>query len=229
MNRKTLLVHAGTHKTGTTSFQRFIAKNQELLIENGVTPIVEIRNGEIDGNCITFAHHIIRAELITIARKLGDAQSHTTEEAIKYFSKLARTVEQAKTKCLLISAEALCFARTSGEHHRLNALRHIANVDIIPIIATRSQDAWRASWRDQILKHPQTAELVTGDENCLTGEWYFDLDSIKDFWHRYSDVRVVDYDQAIRSEGDIIPALLRTMEINLNIDNSYQLNARSTS
>lgn len=33
--KKTLYIHAGTHKTGTTAIQKFLSANRDLLAKNG--------------------------------------------------------------------------------------------------------------------------------------------------------------------------------------------------
>lgn len=222
--KRTLYLHIGTHKTGTTSFQKFMINERGLMEEHGVYACVDDTS---DGNNVKFAHHFIRRSLLTGARIRGDATVYSPIELIRYIASLKRLINTRNESSFVISCEALCFMRTLLERIKLHLLGTALNVRIVPIIVFRNTRDWRASWENQLSKDECTRRLVGRPDFTLLEDWYFNKGDISRFWSAIGTPIQIDYDEAMKKEGDIIKSILLSLGIHQNPGNSYRLNERN--
>ena len=77
--------------------------------------------------------------------------------------------------------------------------------------------AWRRSWYYQLRKHRIIREGLQGLEDAQSpdGEWYFDKQSIRDFWGRaIRDIGVfheISREQAMAGDGSVFSSLYRML------------------
>jgi hypothetical protein len=224
---KTLYLHVGTHKTGTTSFQQFLFDQREHLIQNGISPHIEDGSPSMQsGNSLEFAHYFVRSSLNTVVRATSKAHIHSSIEFDRYVHAFRTHFMNCPTAGYLVSAETLCFLRTRAERTKLHALGAALNAQIVPIIVFRNDREWRASWQHQLESVPFVRSIMSDPKFKIIDDWYFDKEAILKFWSRVGKVRVVDYDEAMGVDGDIVRALLNTLEIPCPPDASYRLNQR---
>lgn len=227
---RTLYLHVGTHKTGSTSFQQFLFDNRSYLTQHGVCPHIEGRPSSIQaGNSYEFAHYFVRSSLQTVVRAGTKAHVHSPSEFVRYVLAFRRHVANCPCPGYLVSAETLCFLRTPLERMKLRALAFALNARIIPIIVFRNERDWRASWQHQLDTVPFVRSILSDPKFTVIDDWYFDRDEILRFWSRVGKVRVVDYDEAMKSDGDVIKSLLNTIDVPCPSDISYRLNQRTAS
>ena len=93
---RTIFLHAGKHKTGSTSIQHYLADNAEFLANLGLATVENIfeivpkRKATAMVNCFDIAHCIIRPELNTPIR-------------LRYPELAAPTLEQQRLRALRIN------------------------------------------------------------------------------------------------------------------------------
>ena len=126
-------IHIGPHKTGTTSIQRFLSKNVDLLTERGVYFPLLKNNGSASN------HNILMASR-------GLAPDGTIRRNGKGWSGIERVLKQGE-KNILLSHET--FALKIVNPITLNSIIqfiHEYNYTIHVIAYVRSQPDWLNSW-----------------------------------------------------------------------------------
>lgn len=221
-----IFIHLGTHKTGTTSFQRFMLERREWLRRAGIEPYIETREGAEDANCYRLVHDVLRAEAMTMSRYIGAvAPPHEARLAalachVQEFLARAR----AAGRSVLFSAEAFSFLRNAAE---LGALRRVLGAEvgrIVPLVVFREDAAWRRSWVAGIARHPVAGPRMADADFPLLGDWWFDKQAIRAFWAQLGPVRAIEYEAAMERDGDVIPALLGAMGLDCPGDLNFRLN-----
>ena len=204
-----LIIHLGTHKTGSSSFQQFMVEQADWLRAHGIEPYLEVRPEALAGpNAVSIAHDLLRADAVTTPRFNRKVPAPSRQRLRATARHVRWMLAQAEGRDLLISAEAFDFFRTPAE---AQALRLVAGpgVAIVPLVALREDAAWRRSWRAQIARTPDLspADLAAPDFP-LPAPWWFDRAAILGFWRGVGPLIEVDYDAALAADGDVIPALL---------------------
>lgn len=164
---KTLYLHIGTPKTGTTSIQHFCYNNREALLENGFLypefPFVYSNKGKYRNGLFLEA---------VFFDNEGTRQKEQEEE--NFIKGLEMLKELFKThNNIILSDEGIwtaCFNRKRGRPlmRRLKEAAEKAGYNIKIIVYLRRQDDFLLSWYNQIIKHNITSK------NTLTWEEYFD-------------------------------------------------------
>ena len=203
-----IIIHLGTHKTGSTSFQQFMVEQAEWLRALGIEPYFEARAGAAPGpNAALVAHDLLRAEVVTSARLGGFVPAPSWRRLRSTARHLRAILAAAGGRDLLISAEAFDFFRTGREQRALRIA--FDGLAIVPVVAFREDSAWRRSWRAQMARNPHVSAADLADPACpLLAEWWFDRAAIRQFWQCVGPLVEVDYDAALAADGDVIPALL---------------------
>lgn len=225
---KTLYLHIGTHKTGTTSFQQFLSDRKDYLIANGVYPHIEDGSPATQaGNSLEFAHYFVRPSLNTVVRAASKAHVHGLSEFLRYVRAFRRRFLGRACPDYIVSAEALCFLRTWPERMKLRFLAQALGARIVPIIVFRNDHDWRASWEHQLQSVPFVRSILSDPGFTIIDDWYFDKAAILKFWSGVGEVRTIDYDKAMESGGDIIEPLLEVLGVPCPQGTSYRLNPRT--
>lgn len=156
---KKIVLHIGLHKTGTTSFQKFVLENENVFFKKGIHPYKPIyRNHSYTANEIGLS--VLRPGVI------DDLVKGPWNVDIEFFDKSqwrdrisARIEEICKTsdcKVLLISGEWMSFIRTQGEIDALKKLFPSFIETHIVMVRRKKSDWWRsycsevAKWKDRI-------------------------------------------------------------------------------
>lgn len=205
-----LFIHVGTHKTGTTSLQYYLADHLESLRRDGLGVVTESRStGAIHTNCSKLADAVLRPSLVTGARSRDEFPTrHRRREFVALLRRLRSDVRRLDTSRLLISSEALCFARTRAEQARMRLVVEACRADATVILCVRDVDDWRASWDDQLAKDDYPRSYSPAPQDDIRSDWYYDLDAITRFWSRVGALQVIRYEDAVEREGSTIPAIL---------------------
>lgn len=231
MTEKRLILHVGTHKTGTSSFQMALRRNAGALRERGIRPIPAPRfeNGErVRGkrfNNSFIAHLLIRPELRTGARYRGIYPEWTGPQRQRRLMRLAERLAGMEEDTLIVSAEGLCFLRTEAERKRLSEFLGQVGRRVESFVVFRNDAAWRESWLAQLSDHEDLLDKVRAEpeDRTILGDWYFDKEAIRQFWSPFNlaELRYEDH-------PNIIPALLERMGIGQEgLDLDLRRNVRS--
>lgn len=231
MAGKRLVLHIGTHKTGSSSFQRSLQRNAGALIDRGVRPLRERIPGREApplrrANATGIAHLFLRPELQTGARIRGEVPALTQKEKAQRRAALAARIARMDEETVLISAEVFCFLRTEDEQESLRAFVAATGRRVETLAVFRNDAEWRKSWADQLAKDARVSraldEAADGPGHDLRGEWIFDRGAIRGFWAPFG-LREIDYDAC----PNIVAALYGALGIDpegLAID--FRLNRR---
>jgi hypothetical protein len=218
MTKRHLFLHAGTHKTGTTSIQQLLFDRRADIAALGPRVILDHPSGGLDTNCKCIANAFIRQELWTTQR-IRDTEGISRYGSVEVLDHFARQIKSSAAQ-LILSAEGFCYARTRTERKHL--VRFFANLDcdVTPIVFLRNDLDWRESWRAQntgprldvfIQRHPERFTLFD--------DWYFDRDAIVAFWRSISpQATILDYDEEVARRGSVIPSFLETVRLPLSLD-----------
>lgn len=205
-----VILHIGTLKTGTTSFQRWFSDNEATITEltgacwfKGAFPDAR----EIAALCIDEGRQ-------TPAMALGFFPERGTPEWQPWAHDVRRSVRDqidASDRMLVVSCEALCLLRTPTEMQRLAELFDPSTTQVV--LTLRSPEGFLASWK-QHLEHDffrrstdKTSFAYVGDDS-----WLVDYDQLRRIYESAfgSPMTVIDYDEAMTRDGSIIPSLVAT-------------------
>lgn len=226
---KTLFLHIGTHKTGTTSIQAYLRDNAEAIERSGIAVRLENRaNGESDANNMDFAHVILRESLMTGQRIRMGFPRQSLWTRVKFIRQFRRYLRSQDNKNVVVSAEALCFARTALERILVRACIASTGFRIKTILVKRNLDDWKSSWLNQLQKDAPVRAYLESTEipDRIDKPWYFQFGAIVRFWQKFGNVIIICYDKEMQRCGSIIPAFLKTLNVTTNGNVEIFLNAR---
>lgn len=199
----TLWLHVGTHKTGTTSIQEAVSQRRDALEAAGVALWPE-------SNAQELANHFIRPSLWTIPRMAGI--SAPVDTAV--FDELAVRMDEARGNAsdLFISSQEFCMMRDALEAQVLKGTLRQVFDRVVPIVAFRDVDDWRASRADELTRMDMwERQDMLPDALSSDGDWYYDPASVRRFWAQIGEVVEIDYDAVLRRDGSILPAFARAL------------------
>lgn len=201
-----VFLHIGTHKTGTTAFQRFLRDNAPLLkAEHDLS----VYSGQLSAaNHVELHMAALRPELETIAR-IKFAGKSITEAGVR--DRIASFLAEADTSRALFSNEALSYLRDPGEAQRLRELFPDGTTFTI-LLMLRDAESYLTSYTAELEK---SGWSLSDDPASVfytkPDSWLKDFDKMRaGFEAVFKDVRVLDY-----VPRETIPRLLGEMSITL--------------
>ena len=208
-----VVIHAGIHKTGTTSIQYFMHANRDALRahdvdyysgvyrpENHVELHLASLRRERDSNFKLSSGIVVNDRLV---ERIGD--------------RVRRYIAGSACRRVVFSNEGLSLLRYPDEMARLKAMIPTERIQII--LYTRSAEGFLRSYSRQLLKDPRALpKVIDKDSFAYTAadSWLVDFkDRIDRFRSAFgsSHVSVVDYDEQMRTIGNVIPSFLSLIGI----------------
>lgn len=207
----TVVVHIGTHKTGTTSFQAALAARVDDLASHGIRVFHSdvIANQGIASELPLLA---VRPELTFPMRvRMPDT---TLPSALDAMRRRVRAEVETRTPVLIASHEGLSYIRTTDEVERLRELLDGREVRIVVVL--RDKESFLVSWRGQLerMGYSTTSPYIDSFMNTSADSWITDWDTLV---RVYGDVfgpeaiTVLDYDLETQRRGSVVPALWTAM------------------
>lgn len=203
------IVHVGTHKTGTTAFQRYLTQwRTELLLEHDIL----VHRGLFDPSHYELGVLAIRPSLETPGRWLfRRSGSAATEDDLR--AAVRRTVE-ADVPTVLFSTEDLTYLRTDEE---ADALTELLSPRVIePLVVLRKPEDFLPSYGAtlQRMGFPAAAQDHDSAAYVATDSWLADYPALLRTLQRLAGSgapTVIDYDRVMSLDGSVIPALWDAM------------------
>ncbi len=197
-----VFVHIGTHKTGTTAFQQYMAR--------AVIPGVSYFSAqEPEQHALPLL--AVRRELtLPIRSKYPD---WTLDECLTSVRSAVDEFLAAQNETTWFSNEALSLVRTTEEAVRLRDVVGDATI----VVSLRDPESFLASWRSQLQKMglASSSPYKTSLMNTEPDSWLVDYDRLISTYEKvFSCVRTVRYEEAMERNGSIIPALLAVSGVN---------------
>ena len=184
------IIHVGLHKTGTTTLQKTLSENKNLLLQLGIDYFEEsLRIPSGNG----LGHLVLREGV------LADFQMQAGRKN-KLLDKL-HTFLCGANEIKLISGESLSLIRTLEEVERLVELIGTRNIEII--VTLRRKDHWWKSYRQQILKTGIRSVKPLSAANLKNKEWLLDHERLVQVFKRTvgnKNVHILNYSKSINYE-----------------------------
>jgi hypothetical protein len=227
--KKQLVLHIGTHKTGSTSLQRYLLDHAGDLARNGIA----VFRGEIrEANHIELHLAAMRYERDSFA-KLGICKNLTCDaDYTRHVAeKVQAFVQSRREERIVFTSEDLSWLRYDDEIERLLTILDVGNCEAKVVLYLRNKQDYLRSYTAQIRKVPGR-QPSSDPVSCLYVEsdtWLTDFDSLAAAYQRgfgADNVIVVDYDHEMKTTGNVIPSFLTALELNADeLDyGSYFLN-----
>lgn len=199
---KRIIVHAGIHKTGSTSIQKFLGERRAALREQGIDFYA--------GSYMPNNHAELHAAAMRTERQSGFKRINRIEVDGAYRDDVRERVRQhvANSPCptVLFSAEGLSYLRHPDEFDRL---KDMLLGDIEVVLYLREAAGFLASYRRML--HVPESFIVTRDSFAYVGDdsWLVDYKAlVAGFQSAFPVVNVLDYDRELRQRGNVIPSFL---------------------
>lgn len=193
---RTLFLHIGFHKTGSSSIQLSLQKNKEKLLEYSWEFLSDHKSGNSSG-CISV---------------------HNKNTWIEYKIKPSfyELIDQSTQDNVIISAEHLCFITNESEIKKLYQYLSFRFDKIVVLSFLRRQDKLAKSFKDQAAKtvtyKSNPASILCGHSPELLPELtpsvieYFDFNQKLTLWSKYfqkENILVFNFDDAIKHKVGI--------------------------
>lgn len=227
MTVRTLLLHAGTHHTGTTSIQYLLDGSAALLGQHGIAAIRDHPSNHINPlNCMAIANAFIRPSLQTPARICNLCASRWQDRTV--LAHFAEQLAQPAIHTFILSSPTLAYLRDESELNCLLEFLESQQVAVRPLVYFRENQSWRRRRLYQISRNKIMAKLVGKAGFELLDDWYFDVARIRSFFRALSnEATFVEYEvESQRHGGSVIgsfvelaglPASLALADIRKNV------------
>ncbi len=166
---KTIYLHIGIHRTGTTRIQRWCYDNSNLLLDNDfLYPKIGIPNRE-------YGHH-------QIAHYFDKSKLYDNSETI---NALLKNIQSSDNQNIIISSEAFCLLNKMEIDH-LNNTFHEYNTKVLLFL--REPEEWLiSSWKKRISLGSEKKSLISYAKDNIqkTSFSYYESMWIEIFKHVY--------------------------------------------
>jgi hypothetical protein len=209
---RTAVVHIGTHKTGSTSFQHALSSAAERIEASGEFRLFRSMHTDVKSWALEVPLLVVRQSLnFALRRLLPDATLESARIALRrhVMSELSSDVKQ-----VIMSQEALSFLRTDPEFLDLGRL--FAESGRVPrfVVVLRKKDAFLRSYKAQLVTMGMPVSSQYKDSLSYTepDSWLADTASLIHGYHRAfgaDSLMVLKYEVMVQDQGSVIPALWR--------------------
>lgn len=211
MNNMEYILHIGLHKTGTTSIQAFLQRNNAALQNKGV--------GFYQGMVFPENHVELHAASIRPERQSGYKNrtglivEHLYIEEVR--QRVMQFVAASDARRLIFSNEGLSLLRYVDELEMLKSLFPTGTFKVV--VYLRNVADYLHAYEAQLHKNPETLpQQIDKDSFAYTepDTWLRDYSArLEPFQQVFgsANVLVQDYDQAMGSYGNVIPSFLRLL------------------
>ena len=212
--KKQLILHVGTHKTGSKSLQRFLLDHAVDVSRKGIA----VYRGEFrESNHIELHLAAMRNERDSIA-KLGPRKHLTIDAAYRqHVAERAQAfIRSHREEQIVFTSEGLSWLRYDDEIDRLRTVLDVGNHEAKVVLYLRNKPDFLRSYTAQIHKVPGRRPSNDPSSTLYVepDTWLVDYDSLVATYERgfgAGNVVVLDYDHEMRQAGNVIPSFLRVL------------------
>jgi hypothetical protein len=217
-NLKTVYLHIGTHKTGTTSIQQYLYAHNETHRKFGIDYYKGLYNPA--NGIYTPANHVELHVAAMRENRMSPFKLKNKINADKEYKQLVQNrvrefINDTNANKVIFSAEGLCYLRYGDELSYLQEL--FKGVEIYIIIYLREKSSFLRSYRLQLIKmgmsfsdDPNSFAYVQDDTWLLE---YDDLINIYGSHFGHDRLIIFNYDDVLVSDGNVIPSFLKTIGV----------------
>ena len=217
-----VIIHIGTHKTGSTSLQAVLHHNRRQMKRQGIEYYEGTRSKK---NHYDLNLAVMRAGVETFAN-FGRDEINQAELYNEVREKIGDQMRRSTAHTFVFSNEDLSYLRTKQECERLRALFTEQNVKFKILLVLRNKEDFLRSYKSQLLKDPRRSPSPHKKSGLYveSDTWLLDYDDLQRAYRSvFSDVVTIAY-----SEQGLLPKLLAEIGFQLELDEKkYKLNASS--
>jgi len=206
-HERDVVLHIGTHKTGTTSFQAVLASTASPLADLGVH-VFRSQLSDIASWSHELALIAVRSELnIPLRCMFPDSTLPSMQSEMRQhvFSEM-----QPPAQRVIASHEALSFIRTSQEVENLVEVLAARSCKVVVVL--RNPESFLESWKRQLASMGYATNSPYPDSymNTEFSSWLTEWDVMIDAYAAiigHEAITVLDYESEVRGRGTIIDGL----------------------
>ena len=210
-----VIIHAGQHRTGSTSIQQYLKFNRDQLSRRGIAVcpnwtagLERIDAGNLNCNAKAIANAVIRDSLQTPVRLSDVCPILNPAQKIEGLARVNAYLRQLPQETVILSAEALSFVRQSDELELIEKL--CLGMDFRALMFLRNPNDWLESWKSQVAylmaQNLAEASSGTGVFDFSESTWLTDHDAMRGAWG--NRCKFLSYEAALKTHGSVIPAFL---------------------
>lgn len=171
-HRREAIIHIGTHKTGTTSFQRALWESRDELSAAGVALVADMPTGQ----CLSLANEGVRDEMIFPGRVLNPNLLLTESRVTS--RQWLREQFASRAPIAIASHEALSLVRTASEARRVRRLLDGRRGRIVVVV--REPADYLRSWAAQLrnMGFPTSSSYASSFMNVAPDSWLVNTDQL---------------------------------------------------
>lgn len=215
-----VIIHIGTHKTGSTSLQAVLHHNRRQMRRQGIEYYEGTRSKK---NHYDLNLAVMRGGVETFAN-FDRAKINQIELYNEVQEKIADQMRRSTAHTIVFSNEDLSYLRTKQECESLRALFTEQDIKFKILLVLRNKEDFLRSYKNQLLKDPRRSPSPNKKSGLYveSDTWLLDFDELQRAYRSvFSDVVTIAY-----SEQGLLPKLLSEIGFQLELDEQkYKLNA----
>jgi len=217
--KKQLILHIGTHKTGSTSLQRFLVDHAAALGRHGIA----LYRGQLrEDNHVELHLAALRYDRDTFRKQFNNAGITFDERFTQQVAERVQHFIRARPEPrILFTSEGLSWLRHDDEIDRLRIILDIGNHEATVIVYLRNKAEFLRSYIHQLYKVQGRgpAREYWSTRYIEPDTWLVDYEALIKLYQKAfgaNNVIVIDYDEALDKESNIIPSFLRVLDVDPN-------------
>jgi hypothetical protein len=207
-----IYLHIGTHKTGSSTLQTFLETERRRLGQHGFDVYSGFVLPENHLELYLVPLEPGRDSLALTSLKLGPLP----ELRAKALEHMGGFRKNRRNPNAIFTNEGLSLLRSPAELKRLRELLNTGDEEVKVILVQRHPSDFLEAYRKQILKVPGRKPSSDPKSSLYVerDSWLADFKQLRSaFEAEFGEVRVVDYDAEVSACGDVLPAVLRAMDL----------------
>ena len=225
---KTLYLHIGTHKTGSTSLQDYLINHAKALEGQGLA----FYNGMIEpGNHLELHVASMRTQRMSFSKEKYNISN--TPDYIRLVSENVRRFQNTHNdKDIIFTSEAINLLRHDDEIEQLKDILHSSTYEVKIVCVFRNPIFFMKSYRAQI-KKAQNRHFSDDPKSHLYVEddsWIFDYEAVREIWTRHFGAKnfiELNYDKIMDASNNVLPSVLGALglpDVLISDTHKYQSN-----
>lgn len=204
--KKTIYLHIGTHKTGSTALQNFCALNLDLLKQYDIDYLIQ--------DTIWNGHHFLgwafRGNDVSI-------EQYCKFKDIGVLNHLEYSIEQSGCNIFLLSSENLFLME--DESYAKRFFERFKGYEIKVIVYLREQSEFLESWYYELVRADYCSLTQEFEEYLKNPQYELDYSKVLTKWARYvgkDSIKVISYNE-IKKNRSLYTSFINSLGIS-NID-----------
>jgi hypothetical protein len=210
---KPIYLHIGTHKTGSTSLQRWLVEHESFLNENEFDLYESLHKKQTHVELYLGA---MRQERDSFGKRSMPEVVFDTNYTAKVSARVQEFIASSPREKLVFSTEGLSLLRHADELNRLKQILGPLGQRVQVILYLRDKEAFLNSYRTQLAKKKKRtpskdywSALYVEEDTWLT-DYEQLLGAFGEAFGR-ENITIIDYDAEMQRCGNIIPAFVKAL------------------